>query len=211
MTKRLVLLSVALMLVVVGCGGAKKAATPKEAVLNMRDALANGNESAFVGCFDVDENGEKMLRAMFSMTDVMKDFREKVTKAFSEEDAAKILDSQDDPFGELSALKEADLEIKEAEDGNSATCVVKGSDMDDMPLVKKDGVWLIALDEDEAPSAEDVEKGLKMVEIMKGVFEEMGDRAGEDGMTVEKFEEEMGKKMMAAMFSAMAEEEPEDE
>jgi hypothetical protein len=207
MTKQLVLLSVALMLVVVGCGGAKKAATPEAAVLNMCDALADGSENAFVSCFDVDENGEKMLRAMFGMRDVMEDFSDKVKKAFGEEDAAKILDSQDDPFAELAALKADDLEITEAEDGLSATCVVKDSDMDEMPLVKKDGVWLIGLDPDEVPSAEEVEQGLKMVEVMKGVFEEMGDMADDEGMTVEKFEGEMGKKMMEAMMSAMAPEE----
>ena len=221
MTKRLVLLATVLMLVVVGCGGAKKAATPvgcggakkaatpKEAVLNMRDALADGNESAFVDCFDVDENGKKMLEAMFGMTDVMEEFKEKVTKAFSKEDAEKILGSQEDPFGELMAIKDEDIEVTLAEDGNSATCVVKGSDVDDMPLIKKDGVWLVQLDEDEAPSDEEVEQGLKMVEIMTGVFKEMGDKAGDDGMTAEKFEEEMGQKMMAAMFAAMAEMEPE--
>lgn len=185
------------------------ATTPEQAILNMRNSLLAGDEEAFVSCFAVDENGDKMLRAMFSMVDIMKDFSEKVQAAFGD-DAASILDSQADPFAELAAITPEDLQIAVADDGNSATCLLEGSDMDEMPLVKKDGLWLIAVTEDEAPSAEEVEQALKMVEIMSNVFEEMGNKAGDKGMTPEKFEEEMGQMMMQAMFAAMAEMEPED-
>ena len=204
MTKRLLLLSVAMMLLVVGCGGAKKATAPKEAILNMRDALADKDEEAFVSCFDVDENGEKMMRTMFEMGEVLEDFSEKVTKAFGEE-AVGPLKIMDDPFAEFATIKADDLEITESEDGSGATCTFRGGDMEDMPLVKKDGVWLIGLAEDEAPTSDDVAAALKSAEIMTKLLQELGDRAEVDGMTFEKFLNEYDQKMLSAVYEEMAE------
>ena len=192
----LMTLALSVALVAVGCGGGGAAKTPKETVLNMRDALKSNSESAFVACFDATEKQKKMLSSVFNGAQAMMDFQDAVEDAFGEEGAEKVMGAGQ-AFDALLEAGTDDLEV--TEDGDKATVAVKGADDDPMELVRKDGKWFIVFDEEE-PSDEELEQQTKMAEAMAKVFRDMAKKAGEDGMTPEKLNEEMNT-AMAAVFA----------
>jgi hypothetical protein len=195
----LMILALSVALVAVGCGGGGAAKTPKETVLNMCDALKDGKESAFMACFDATDKQEKMLGAMFDMMQATMAFSDAVEDALGEEGVKAVLGEESD-FDELLDIGADDLEV--VEEGDTATVSRKDDAQDPLTLVRKDGKWYIdpegMIGGDEEPTDEELEENLKQIEAMVKIYEDMAEKAGEEGMTAEKLKMELTQAMMAA-------------
>ena len=217
MTKRLILLMSVLMLAVIGCGGGERAtqgnsesdedrlngsATPEEAVMAIRDALLARDEETFLASFHADEMNQQILRGMFTLSCAVSELNEKVTEAFGEGEAARILKQQKDPFDQFKAATEEGLDISASQDGYSALCKFTDSDADELMLTKMPDGWVgIVLSEEETMD-EETKRALKMFEALTKALGEAGDAAAEEGMTVGKFEDILDAKL-AGVYSAM--------
>ena len=166
----------------------------------MCDAMKDGKESAFVACFDADENQKKMLSAMSDMFQAAVGFSDAVEDALGEEGVKAVLgeESLDDMFD----IGADDLEV--TEDGDKATVTRKDDADEPLNLVRKDGKWYIdaegMLGDSGEMTAEALEERLEQTAAMVKVYEDMADKAGEDGMTAEKLKTALMEAMMAAMM-----------
>ena len=194
----LMTLALSIALVAVGCSGGGAGKTPKDTVLNMCDALKDGKESAFLGCFDADEKQKKMLGGMFDMIQATLDFSEAVEDALGEEGVKTVL-GEEGGFDEFLDIDADDLEA--TEDGDKATVTRKDDADDPLTLVRKDGKWFIdpaGMLGDRELTDEDIEEELAQIASMIKVYKDMADKAGEEGMTPEKLKMALGEAMMAA-------------
>ena len=95
-----------------------------------------------------------------------------------------------------------DLEV--TEDGDKATVTRKDDADEPLNLVRKDGKWYIdpegMLGDSGEMTAEALEKRLEQTAAMVKVYEDLADKAGEDGMTAEKLKAALMEAMMAAMM-----------
>ena len=210
---RSILILIAVLALPVVAVAESGADTPAEAVLNLRDALIDGDQEAFVACFDANELEAQMLGAFFRMAEAAINLDEEVTEAFGEEAAATFSeDGPGDLFGELEDVTEDDLLVEI--DGDAATVVLSNVDEIDEPmdLVLTDDGWLITFD-DEPPSAEEAEQAIRMIDAMAQVMNNVADSASDDGMTVEALKEQLEEEMMTVMMmmSEMTEEEVVDD
>ena len=150
----MLILLAALIVPVAAANRAQAAETPVEAVMELRDAIIDGDESGFVDCFDAGEYQKRTLGAMFSFLMAQEALNDAVVDAFGEEGAAEFHGGEEeDPFEEITSITEDDLIVEI--DGDEAT-IWKADDEDDDPLelVREDGEWLIVFDDQEEPSSE---------------------------------------------------------
>ena len=187
----MVVLLAAVAIFAVGCGD-KKADTPKQAMENMQEALLEGDSDAFVACFDATEDEKKVLASMCDFLSTMHKFQEAMKKAYGED----AVNEKGDDLADKKWLEEITVKI----DGDKATVMKKGESKP-MNLVKKDGAWKIVPD-DMLPQ-EDVDKALKMFEVMAKAHKDQMGNIGKDGYTAEKINEELGNAMMKAMMGNM--------
>ena len=193
-TKLMLVLLAAVMVAAVGCGKKyPKAGSPKQAVLNMRQALLDGNEKGFINCIDADDNERRGLGAIFQAIQASKNFEEKVTAAYGAEVAEGMSDAEDSPFAALEDIKPEDIEVKE--DGDNATAELPG-ESEPLKLIRKDGVWLITMGRDK-PSKEEVDQMVSMMGKLTEVMNEYADKAGQ-GLSAEEFAQEMDAAMTEA-------------
>ncbi|MHC4984723.1 MAG: hypothetical protein ACYTFO_01070 [Planctomycetota bacterium] len=203
----------ALMVPVVTVDHAQAAETPVQAALDLRDAVIEGDQDAFVACFDAGEYQQRTLGAMFAFLMAQQALNEAVLGAFGEEGAAEFHGGEsEDPFGEIAAITEDDLIVEV--DGDEATIQKVGEEDDDpLHLVRTDGDWLIVFDEQDEPTSqeeiEEIEQGLQTVEAMTQVFNNVAEMADDEGMTPEALKEQMSMQMLSVMMSAAEEDETE--
>lgn len=129
----IVLASVAVVFVAGGCSG-KKAETPAEAMADLRLALANNDEGAFLDCFEADKECTQALIAMFG--------------SLAETDRyEKALGKDAGDSKTISAAARAGAWLEGAtltSDENSASCALKdGKTRIEITFVEDKGAWLI--------------------------------------------------------------------
>ena len=219
MATRLIFLAAVLMLAVIGCGGGEQASTnsedattesdligaptPEEAILGLRDAILAGDEEAFMARFSADDTNEEMFKASVALSVAIMNLDRKVTEAFGEAEATRLLRGQDDPFDYLKAIDEEDLDISVAADGYSAMCKFNGG-ADRMMLARMPAGWVGTEIPEDGPMDEETKEGIKLFGLLVTALTEAGDAAGEDGMTAEKFEGVLAAKLAGVAVARMA-------
>jgi len=184
------------MVAAVGCGKKyPKAGSPEQAVLNLRQALLDGNEKGFLNCIDADDNERRELGATFQSMQADKAFEEKVTADYGAEVAERMSGAEDSPFAALEDIKPEDITV--TEDGDNATAEIPGESKP-LQLIRKDGVWLITMGRDK-PSKEEADQMVSMMGKLTEVMNEYADKAGQ-GLSAEEFAQEMDAAMMEAMM-----------
>ncbi|MCY2929910.1 MAG: hypothetical protein NTV86_10530 [Planctomycetota bacterium] len=197
----------------IGCGkdkGADKAGsgapaatakTPKDAVLNFAKAFETNDKALLLANVQAGPKELPAIEAMFDMATAMMKFDEKMVKAYGKEAVAKA-----GVKGESNFPKSADIEskLKVTETGDKAVATMEG-EKNPMDLVKVGGAWKI-----DASAMVSKEKGMdktddmaKMSKAMVKAVNEVSENIGKPGTTAESINEEMGKKMMAAMMEMM--------
>ncbi|NIA07640.1 MAG: hypothetical protein GWP14_08425 [Actinobacteria bacterium] len=204
-----ILLAILCPLAILGCGDNScspqapgKADTPQRALENMRSALLAGGKQAFVACFDAPAKQEEMLGALYEFSSVSTQFDEAMTKAYGQEAVKKAMGGankgmqlQDENWLEGVTIKV---------DGDTATAVKEGQD-DALRLIKKEGLWKINAESmlgGKVRTDEDIERAIKMFQIMAEVVTEVKQKIGQEGYTAEKINQELRQAMMMAMMRA---------
>ena len=178
-------------------GAVAKAKTPKEAVANMSKALQSLNKDQFLAAAYLGDGGKELGEAMFGVVSAMMSFGKDMEKAYGKDAGGETL--KDAPIFTDEEL--AKLEIKEEGDKASTKNPKDGKPM---PLIKKDGVWLVDITEGMPPAAERA-KFLKQSKAMVDGINKVRAKIGAAGMTKEKLNEElMGAMMAASMADANA-------
>ena len=178
----------------------EKAATPKDALENMADAIRKGDKDAFIACFDASDDQKKVMGAMCEMMAVMMKFEDAMKKAYGE-DAVKKSGSK----GILAELKDdkwlEGITIKI--DGDKATATKEG-EKEPLHLVKKDGGWKISAgDMLSAIQMKDTGKALKVYGAMTKVIKDATGKVGKKDYTAEKIDKEKSEEMHKAIKAIM--------
>jgi len=130
------LLFACVIVVTAGCGS-KKAKTPKEAVVNLTEAIEDGNKGLFMANVHCDD--KELAEAMFDGMVAMRSFTEKFEKEYGKDKA-----------GEFSKMRQPSAEevaekVKIEEKGDKATA--RMPDEGPMNLIKQEGYWKVDMSE----------------------------------------------------------------
>jgi hypothetical protein len=194
MKKNTILLAVLAAMVLGGCGGAEKAETPKEAVKNFAESINEGDKEKFVGCFNVDENQQKILGALFESLMASKAFYEKMNETYDQKSSAPT-DLALDP----AAVDKAEVKI----DGDKAVLTMPDKAQKPLKLVKKDGLWYIDIASMGVASDKETQQAVKMFEAQAQAHKDVMPMIGEEGKSAEDVNAALQKKMQQAMRKAM--------
>ncbi len=189
----MVVLVAGMAMFAIGCGGggAKDAKTPKEACVNMTEAVETGDEALFLSAVHTED--EEMAKAMFGQISAMYDYSKKFEAEYGK--------APGKGGKKMPTSKDVAEKVKIKEDGDKAVATMPGQS-GDMDLVKKDGVWKVDISKG-TPTGAEKEKALKMSKTMADVVKEVTGKIGTEGYTAEKIEKELGAAMMKAMMSSM--------
>ena len=209
----LVWLALSGLVLTAGCGGDEpgpgeelpKAKEPKQALKNLQTAIKNSDTDQFMACFDADGDEEKVLRATAEFVFVGTEFSEKMEEEYGED--ALEDDQDEDSFQAMLEddwLDEVEIEV----DGDTAE-VTHPDQKEPLKLVKVDGGWKIATEDTAMTPADasekDADEAIAMVEAMTKAFKEVMPMIGKEGYTADKIKQELGMRMMAAVFPGMGE------
>ena len=209
---RAVLLLAALLLVV-AAGQVHAAETPLQAAMDFRDAVINGDEAAFLACFDAGPYQQQMIGAMFSLMQSHSALNDALLDAFGEQGVAEFYgEGGKDPYREIASVTEEDLTVEIS--GDEATVTKDGDSDDPLQLVNKGGEWLIVFPQAEPTSPEEVEQaeqGVRAMEAMAQAINDVAAMVHDEGMTPASLQEQVAVRVQAAMTSAVVEEEVVEE
>lgn len=203
----LVWLALAGLVLTAGCGGDEpgpgeelpKAKEPEQVLENLRTAIKNSDTDQFMACFDADGAEKRVLKATADFVFVGTEFSEKMEEEYGE----GVMKDEDEEYPFRGLLDDDWLDEVEIEvDGDTAE--VTHPDQDEpLDLVQVHGEWKIATKLAEDPD-ENVETAIAMVEAMTKAFRDVMPMIGKEGYTAEKIKEELGRRMMQAVFSDMS-------
>lgn len=202
MTERLIPLIVVLMFVLVGCEPGQEsapAATPMQAIRQLHDALDAGDEDAFLACFDATEDDREFLHVVFDYDQTIRNFDRKTVAAFGR----KVQHLPVEPsFVIATNLPPEDLIWSQTDE--YATCQSETYRELGVELRLRANGWLI-LPSHEEITPEDIRDTRILYGAFTPVFNEMADRANEEGMTLQTFRQEFDRKFSAAAVAVASE------
>ena len=204
-----ILLAILCPLAILGCGdkssspqAPQKANTPKRALENMRLTLLAGDKQAFVGNFEAPAKQKEMLGALYEFASASSQFDQAMRDAYGQEATEKAMGGtkKGPQLHDENWLEGVTIQV----DGDTATAVKEGQD-DALRLIKKDGFWRIdagSMLGDKGQSDEDIERAIKMFQLMADVVTDVKQKIGQPDFTAEKINQELSKAMMMAMMQA---------
>ena len=214
MKKVMLTVSVAVLaMLVIGCGGkdnggggTSKVTAPQQTLENMRLAMLAGDSEGFVACFDVSPEQETMLKKFPPFAKAASEYEAEMIKAYGKDamgDGAVSTDMSD--MKDENWLESVTITV----DGDKAVAKKKGEDSP-INLIKKNGVWKIA-DNFLMTGAtdEEVEQGIKMIELMTKMFSNAKTKIGKEGYTAKKIQQEMQVEVMRSMMVSQGQANPE--
>lgn len=202
--KKLMVVLACGLLAASGCGpGEKTAKTPKEAVEHLAEAMDEGDADAFVACFHAKAEDKPVVRAMGDFTISLMEFQKELIDAYGEASQGSTRaggpGQMSQPFMNMkSQLDKLEVKIE----GDTATAAAPDGKGDPLTLKKVGGRWLIDLG-DKLAGGKDREQMLKMMPKMTEAVDSVRAKIGEEGMTAEKINQQLGAAFMKVMVEAM--------
>lgn len=186
----------------IGCSKSyPKADNPKQAAINMVQAMLDGNEKGLLACFTgLSTDQRKMLVGVCAFSHAGAKFRDKMIKVYGQGAwdtfQATAAGGARLTLPKLFSPEEFTVEI----DGDSAVLMRLG-DPDPMYLVRKDGLWLIDPSTIRTADASGEQTG-QMMEKLAVIINKHTKMIGKRGMTAEKLDVELGKALFPVITGA---------
>ena len=169
-----------------------RATTPEQTLENMRAALLAGDREGFLSVYDANEAQRRFLSEVYNSVQATRTLDKAVLEAFGPEGAATFgLD-----FEEMMSGMRADRVVYN-EDGMRAAVTPKAGTVS--MLNKIDGVWLMDPSAGVPTDPGEFKAGISQLQTQRRIFEEVAAEAAKPGMTPEKLQEILGKRIMQAV------------
>ena len=190
-------LLLAAMLMLTGCPG-KPVGDPAQTLLDLRQAIRDGNGAAFAACMTYDGEQAALVMPLYEYSHG--------AYALAQAEAGAYADSPDyvaghfvflNPYAGLLAADES--KITSAIDGDSATATLPNGEV--FHLALKDGRWKILADK-RAPAGDAIREAVAAQLGLAKVYVEFAGKAGGE-LTCEQFGSELLPAMDAAVAAAL--------
>jgi hypothetical protein len=176
------------------------AKTPKEAIVNFSRAIDNADKDAFLRAIDVAPEDMPAAEAMFEMDSAYVDLRGKMVKAYGKDAMSKLGEQFAEVAKNVPTADEVNAKIiikldqtKDKKDAVKAEASMP-NEKSSTALMKKDGVWKVALFQSDRPTAEKIAKLQAVSKACKAVAAKIG----EEDVTPEH----LGRELTAEMAKA---------
>ncbi|MFW6132457.1 MAG: hypothetical protein ACOC8F_01070, partial [Planctomycetota bacterium] len=173
------------------------ATEPKDALRNMLTAVRNRNRAQFVASFDARDEQQQVLSALgdffFAAVSYMQAMRSEYGPDAVDGDQSDLKAMMGEEW-----LDQVTIEV----DGDTATATHPDRD-EPLKLVKVGQEWKISvadMSKDIAADEADPEAVVQMLQTMTEIHREMTAKVGSEGYTAEKIKQELGQRMMEAIF-----------
>ena len=169
-----------------------KATTPRQLLVNMRQAAISGDSEAFLDCFDATNDKERrVLRASCEFGSALWKLDQAMIETYGQgldrsgTGLAPSLDFMDEQWPEQAPL---------SVDAEEATIQINDESVD---LVKKDGMWKIRIES--IKGEQDIDKAANECRVMAQAVRDILPKVGQSGYTAERIEEELFDAMHEAL------------
>ena len=170
--------------------------TPKDALMNMVNAIKASDKKAFMDAVNVSEDAAPVVEAMFETMAMMMDFGKAMEKEYGKD---ALPEGGPAASAKMFDFDESKLQVKV--DGDTATATMPDQD-DKVKLVKKDGKWKVDLS-DQMPPPDQRKQMIESLAVMKKAVAAARSKIGKEGYTAEKVMQEFMAEMMKAMQQSM--------
>lgn len=216
-TRLFAMLLAGLMFSGLGCGrradarGYPIADTPQQAMENMRQAGLSGDKEAYLACFQVTPNVERIMNSAFDFDMAMRGFRRKLAVMYGREAAEQfdgepcITDGLEDfpAMDDMTFDVDGDRAITTTEADDDSATGAPGEDSKPAELVRVDGVWYVVVPEEgNAPTGQEFDMIVAIMEARPGAVDDVAQRIGDDGVTIEQLSRELAAELDRAAMDA---------
>jgi hypothetical protein len=181
-----------------GCGSDTDQSSPESTVRSFFDAMMEGDTDAVGACITGDEKVKRAVMGMAEYMAAMQDFRDAVIAEWGEEGWSHFTESGG---AKLSIEDERDKidRMETRVEGDRAYCALPG-ESDELVLVRKDGKWYVDAGQLASGFTGAASQSTELFSRMADMLREKQKRIGEEGITAESLDEELGRDMMKAMM-----------